>query len=395
MHSKKLKRLSNKLYTYYYRHFYTYWRPLCLRRKKSIRVAFALTELSQWKSESLYNEMLKHPRFNPILVIIRSNRHDHTDELRSYFKTKNYDYADLSAEQTICEALHPDIILYPEPYDDIYVENHMYHHNLKALFCLVIYSLRSSTESWAVNAPLIFFCWQVYYENTENLNTYRRLNANRAKNGIATGLPIQDELLSPVEEFDDPWKPSNNKKRIIYAPHHSINPENWMHLSTFLSTGKIMLELAEKYADSVQWLFKPHPLLRSKLEKYWGKDATDRYYESWEQIATGKYLDFFKHSDAMIHDCGSFTMEYLAMNRPVMYLMTNQDVAKDCNEMHKRALGVHYQGITRDDIEQFICNVIKGDDPLKARREEYRRQYLTPPGGQSACTNIINAILGK
>lgn len=391
-----MERLKLRLY----RSVYTPLRVFQIRHKARIKVAFVLADLSAWKTELLYRAMLAHPRFEPQLLIVKTWEEDDRDNLVRYFTSKGYAYTEIPDDQSICGTFHPDIILYQKPYENSLSTNHMYHHNLRALFCYVIYSMRSTTERWATHLPHINLCWQVYYENQLNLDTYRQLNENHAVNGLATGLPVMDEMLLDKSAVADPWKPSPGKKRIIYAPHHSINPENWMQLSTFLTTGKIMLELAEKYSDRVQWAFKPHPLLRGKLEKYWGKEATDEYYSrwsraQWSQFETGTYLGLFKHSDAMIHDCGSFTMEYMFMGNPVMYLMRSPDVAATCNEMHRRALALHCQGYTRADIEQFILDVIAGNDPLKADREAYRRDYLTPPGGRSACDNIFAAILGR
>lgn len=400
MHSKKVRRFINNSRLRYYQHIFTPLKVLAIRHKKHIKVVFALADLSAWKSELLYQAMLAHPRFDPILAIVKSTEEDDSQALRSYFEAREYDYVTLADNETICNRLSPDIIFYQKPYESVLYPPHNFLNNLQALFCYVIYSMRSSTESWATDTLFSQLCWQVYYENELNLRTYSKINANRAVNGLATGLPVQDELLIPADQVPDPWKPSSGKKRIIYAPHHSIDPENWMHLSTFLSTGEAVLQLAEKYSDRIQWAFKPHPLLRAKLEKVWGKDKTDSYYSRWtsapwSQFESGKYLGLFKHSDGMIHDCGSFTMEYLAMDRPVMYLMRSPDVAKDCNEMHQRALDVHYRGATPELIERFIGIVLSGNDSLSTARRQFVRDYLTPPPPASACENIIEAILQK
>jgi len=406
MHSKKVRKIANYLKEkqqvtifWLFRHIWLPGKVFITRRKKHIKVAFALASLGAWKTELLYKAMLDHPRFEPMLVIIQSHEEDNSAALIEYFRSKGYGFTLLSENETICQRLSPDIIFYQKPYEGSYFINHRYSQNRQALFCYITYSLRSTTESWAINEPLLKLCWQVYYENDLNLATYRGLNENHAVNGLATGLPVMDELLRPKDFIPDPWKASPGKKRIIFAPHHSINPDNSFITSTFLETGKLMLELAEKYSDRVQWAFKPHPLLRAKLEKYWGKDATDEYYErwskaEWSQFEDGTYLGLFKHSDAMIHDCGSFTMEYIAMGNPVMYLMRSADVADNFNEMHRQAMKLHYHGYSRNDIEQFIRNVIDGKDCMKEAREVYRRDYLTPPGGRTACDNIIAAILG-
>ena len=64
----------------------------------------------------------------------------------------------------------------------------------------------------------------------------------------------------------------------------------------------LMIEIALLYKDKVQIAFKPHPLLKEKLIKLWGAQATDDYYRKWDnlpngQLETGDYVDLFKTSD--------------------------------------------------------------------------------------------------
>ncbi len=386
----------------FYRNFHIPFKVLKMRHKKRIRVVFALANLGAWKTELLYQAMIQHPRFDPVLAIIKSNEEDSQAQLIEYFTQKGYEYNVLSDDETIIARLNPDIIFYQKSYEGSYYINHRFTTNRKALLCYIHYAIQSSLhpQGFSWKEPYLKYCWKVFYENDLNYNTYKQLSRNEIFVGTVTGLPVMDELLTPRDRINDPWRSSPNKKRIIYAPHHTIDSQDWTKFSTFLTTGKIMLKLAEKYSDYVQWAFKPHPLLRKKLEKVWGTEETDKYYNcwataAWSQFEDGKYLGLFKYSDAMIHDCASFTMEYIAINKPVMYLMQSRDVAKNHNELYHKALDLHIHGYTEAEIERFINNVLSGNDSLKSRREEYCRKYLTPPGNKSACENIINAILGK
>ncbi|MCM1309724.1 MAG: CDP-glycerol glycerophosphotransferase family protein [Bacteroides sp.] len=389
-----------KMKKWYYRHIFMPAKLRSVRKKERIRVVFVVANLSCWKTESLYQAMLANKRFEPILLVLGFIGKPDFENIETYFRTKGYDYKKISDEQTICSALHPDIIFYQQPYEDILPVKHMYYNNMGALFCYVSYSMRSTLNILNTNIKFNRICWQVYYENELNLTTYSNINPKYTAAGLVTGLPVMDDLIQPSENFPDPWKPSPGKKRIIYAPHHSIDNDPLFHTATFLETGPVMLEMAEKYADRVQWAFKPHPFLRVKLEKVWGKEATDEYFNrwanvEWSQYESGEYMGLFKHSDAMIHDCGSFTIEYLYTEKPVMYLTLDHKLPQEYNEMNLRALDVHYQGNTREAIEQFICDVLAGNDPKRYEREAYRRNYLVPPGNTSACQNIITAILGK
>ena len=161
-----------------------------------------------------------------------------------------------------------------------------------------------------------------------------------------------------------------------------------------------MLEMRDKYRDKVYFVFKPHPSLRNKLYEYWGAEKTEAYYSRWENpgvshIEEGKYLSLFKHSDAMIHDCGSFTIEYLYTGLPVMYLVRGESHTDNMIPYAKEAFDLHYKGFTRVDIERFIKDVIAGKDPRAEERRVFYEKNLLPPHGKTACENIINAILGQ
>lgn len=114
-------------------------------------------------------------------------------------------------------------------------------------------------------------------------------------------------------------------------------------------------------------------------------------------MVDGRYIEVFKHSDAMIHDCGSFSLEYFYAHKPMMFLYENKG-RKDkvhINDVTKEAKSLHYRGDNEQAIEQFIVDVINGIDPMKEQREEFFAKNLTPKGGKSACQNIIDAILGE
>lgn len=382
-----------------YRHIYIPYRVYIIRHKSIIKVGFEITSLGVWKTETLFRMMQEHPRFNPLVIVARNKLENVADERNSieeYCKKKGYDYVVIGKDlEHASKGLGFDIFFYQRPY----VSRTDLSKNLKPLFCYVTYGFRGTLGRWAYDRPLLKNAWQIYYENESNKRVYTELLGTDIDNGYSTGIPIMDELMTTKEQLKDSWKGSSDKKRIIYAPHHSINPNDVFHSSTFLETGEMMLRIAEKYSDKVQWLFKPHPVLKNKLYEIWGKEKTDEYYKrwseaEWSQFENGKYLEFFTYSDAMIHDCGSFTIEYLYTCNPVMYLLHDKEsLAKDWNEMQTKALDVHIHGCSENDIEEFIENVVSDNDVNKRQRTIFYNKYLIPPFGKSACQNIIDCIL--
>jgi CDP-glycerol glycerophosphotransferase (TagB/SpsB family) len=159
-----------------------------------------------------------------------------------------------------------------------------------------------------------------------------------------------------------------------------------------------MVALAEKYRDSIQFAFKPHQLLKFKLQKIWGEERTKNYYERWAtmentQLEETNYVDFFLTSDAMIHDCGSFTTEYLFVNKPVMYLTHDEHVAERFNPFGLKSFECHYRGSSVEEIERFLQRVVlEGDDPKRSSRDALFEKYLKPIDGLLPSQKIIKTI---
>lgn len=377
-----------------------------LRKKKIINALFVLHELGAWKTESLYLKMRENSRFDVKILLVPEIRSQYAFHiLKKYLDEKQYPYETIKENESIKERFHPDIIFYQKPYNGNIKWHYFYTNNLYALFPYVMYCFRNRNSPHLKNIGLFDFSWQLYAENETVIEELKGILNTKGKNMVNTGLPIMDVLVLDKTKFPNPWKElSGNRKRIIYAPHHTLNTETVkfhspFYYATFLEYADFMLEMAEKYKDKVQWAFKPHPLLRFKLEKLWGAEKTDSYYKRWadmenSQVDEGEYMGLFKHSDAMIHDCGSFKLEYLYTDNPVMYLIKDNPEYDYENWQTTKALELHYKGTNQYEIEKFIQNVIESIDPLKEERKKFVETYLTPPNGKSACENIINAILG-
>ncbi len=383
-----------------YHNIYLKNKVRCLRKKEKIRVLFVLQLLPQWKTENLYLAMLNHPRIEPIIGIAPIMTYSNAEKpLLKYIEEKRYDYFILNKDKRIINQGNFDIIVYQRPYQIDYTYFHQIERNWKTPSVYIHYAMHTLNSGWDINEPSHLYFWQEYYENEITSHSRSYIHFLNGRNYIVTGLPIMDELMRPKEDFDDPW-PNVNKKRIIYAPHHTIYDDHFsgINYSTFIEYSDIMLYFAKKYSDKVYFIFKPHPTLYDKLVHHWGKAKTDDYYNQWKNngisdIELGSYLPLFKHSDAIIHDCASFTIEYLYTQNPCLYLVKDEHHTDNLTELAQEAFTQYYHGHNVSEIESFIQNVIKGVDPMLKRRQQFCSKYLFPPHGKTACENIINAIL--
>lgn len=387
--------IIDRLFIAIYRIWFLPIRVRQIRKKKIINVAFVISDLGKWKTELLFRAMQAHPRFSPIIYVVPYSTDDKCDiaYLVDYLDKNNYPYQKMGINQKFANCLRPDILFYQEPYSGNILRN------ILSLYCFVPYAFHTTDAKWFIDTPMLNIAWQVYYENSLAVKYVSKIMKNRGRNCYVTGLPYTDMFSQPLSSYPNPWKKQDGKKKkIIWAPHHTINSDRFVCHSTFLEYFELLLSLAHKYKDDIQIAFKPHPVLKTKLCRIWGKEKTDSYYSLWEsgentQLIMGNYVPLFKYSDAMIHDCGSFTVEYHYTKKPVMYLVNEKFHEDNLNEFGRRAFELHYLGRNAKEIETFITNIIEGKDDLKNARERFYQEYLLPPNGNNASDNIINAIL--
>lgn len=389
---------------WYLYHLWLEGKMIRVRKQKRIRFLFILQELSQWKTEMLYKAMLNHPRFDPILGITPCKENLGAEQkVVEYCREHNYRYVLLSPEKTIVQQLDVDLIAHQKPYSDSIHPLHQINPNKRIPTVYIPYYLSTITEGWLVNPRNCLLAWRQFVDNESCRKEWAKVNRLHGINYSVTGLPFMDELMIPKTEWQDVWPNHDHRKRVVYAPHHTIGDIHMEGIgySTFLEYYDFMLKMRDKYKDQVYFVFKPHPRLYRNLLSLWGRTNTEEYYKSWNlpgysHVETNsEYIALLKHSDAMIHDCGSFTIEYLYMDNPVMYLTRDNQHSENLNAIAKRAFDLHYKGYSKADIEDFIVNTIKGEDPLKRDRESFKTEYLISPNGKSACESIMNVILGK
>lgn len=381
-----------------------------LQGKKRIDVAFILAVPGTWKLDYVFKTMQKSDKYHPYVVIIPYtvfkdySKEENEKTIRrteEFVKDRGFEYVIPRDEKTgkwidIKKTLNPDIVFFTCPYKDMERKYHAYHF-VDKLTCYVSYGFTSmklfknNFDKLAINMAGCYFL-----ETPVHKRFAQQYSHARGRNCYVTGYPGCEVYLRDDYLPQEVWRPQEHpKKRIIWAPHHTI--DGTFSVSTFLDVCDIMLDIANRYSDRVQFAFKPHQLLKFKLITIWGEERTNNYYRQWEQLPNcqleeGGYIDLFIGSDAMMHDSCSFTTEYLYQRKPVMYLLKNnpQDVFNDFGIM---SFEQHYPGRTREDIEHFIEDVVlAGNDPMREGREHFFKEYLGPYKGKLPSENIMRVI---
>lgn len=382
-----------------------------LKGKEVVEVAFFLSIPGMWKADYLFRRMEHDPRFHPYIVLIpysvfkNFNKEESWKTLRRterFVQERGFEYIIPYDEnrkrwRNIKKKENPDIVFYTLPYKDM--ERKYFVYNFRdRLTCYIPYAF-TSMNVYKANYDIIsinsYGC--VFAETEMHRGFARKYSHSGGSNFEVVGCPGCEVYQIPDYRPQNVWKVQQQpKKKVIWAPHHSIN--DVFSISTFLDNCDLMVQLAQEYVDRIQFAFKPHPTLKFKLQKLWGVERTERYYRLWDQMPNAQleesgYVDLFYGSDAMMHDSGGFTTEYLYMQKPVMYLVKNDSPRQQFNEFGALAFDQHYVGRDEGDVRRFLDEVVlRGIDPMMDSRQRFYETYLISPDGLLPSQRIMNVL---
>jgi hypothetical protein len=366
---------------------------------------------SVWKLDGVYRLMEEDDQFEPVIVVCPYSEYDYAMQIREMRKTsvfflrkgfnvintyndKNEEWLDVRRE------IKPDIVFFLSPHP-ITKKEYRINNFLWSLTCYVPYTFQTTFNYQTMyNRAFHQVLWKAFYPTQIHKKMAETHSRNKGRNVIVTGYPGIDRFLTSSSSYQTK-NGQESKKKVIWAPHHTIeNHGQRVNFSNFLHYHDFMIELVNKYKNEIYFTFKPHPLLRPKLndENIWGQERTDSYFKFWEQndictLNDGDYQQLFEDSDALIHDCDSFMAEYLSLNKPVLFTIHDIQLADRLNEFGKSAIGMHYHATNKQEIIDFIDDVvINGNDIMAGVRSSWIKSNLTPPNSTTASMNVFSFL---
>lgn len=365
------------------------------------KVIFLIRENQKWSYQSLYEELEKNDKFEPLVLVSildvchrgKDKTRNNIEETYNFFKSKgiNVDYAYKDGEYVDLKNFSPDFVFYDQLWDLPAIHRPKYVSQFAlTCYCSYSYELIDSREHYLTY--LHRYLYRFFVDNELNLRRYASYMKGNTHNCVVTGYPKLDEYLKPQKECSV-WK-DKNKFKIIYAPHHSFE-KNGIHFATFMKNKDYILKLA-KDNPQTEWIFKPHPRLKYALlrNKLMTEEEIDKYYDEWAKIGTiynqGDYFDIFRSSDLMITDSISFLAEYLPSKNPIIRLINSYSAKMN-------VLGIllnrgYYLTKTNEELQEVFNDiVINKNDPKKPERHRLINTVLNQ--NTSAAQNIIKQLL--
>lgn len=362
-----------------------------MRGKNKIRVGFVTDNAAMWCGDKLYNYFARDKRFEPtVFLCLQRNKStvktviDDFHHGTKQFKSRGLNVFPISDPQT--QIPKQDVIFFLRPYFNYYPDAFQMHKlTANTLIIHIPYGLKVSQTNRGslTDYPIFRIIWKGFFENSQVIKTldgYCKLGMPR---GLYSGLPKLDAFFADIKKIKFDWKMTQrNAKKIIWAPHWSIN--GGAKYATFQWNWRFMYEFAKAHPET-SWVVKPHPhLLHSAVESgvFSSTAAFEEYLKAWNdlpnaQVYTGAYYHaIFTTSDGMILDSGSFIGEYQYVHKPMIFLTRESE---QFNEIGREILNVSYLVDGRDlnGIAKLMQKIfIEGGDPKRSVREEFFDKYL-------------------
>lgn len=363
--------------------------------KNKLKIVFLVFQKSVWKVDAVFKRMQQDPYFEPEILVCPyiqyGDERMYEDMEKAYLFFKNKGYPVTKSQKADrkwvkLEEIKPDMVFFTNPHNltmpEYYEEAY-----LNYLSCYVPYFFLTTTcedDQSIYNDYFHNAMWKIFMPHQFSMDRASNVSSIKGVNTLMTGYPACEGLVDEEKTTVNVWKKQlKKKKKIIFAPHHTIF-EDAFQLSNFLTVAEIMVELAIEHKEVVQWSFKPHPILKSKLYLHplWGNQKTDMYYDFWKnkeytQLDEGEYTDLFLGSDSIIHDCGSFIAEYLFVEKPCAYLEFNgESQLKSINNFGKYALEAYEKIRCKDDLVGFVAAVAKGSSAVNSCHKDFVKHYI-------------------
>lgn len=380
------------------------------RHGGKIKVCFAVVFDSVFPMAPVFEKMRNDPFFYPFLAVIPDRVRGGHNEIRQYISTESFlrhkypdaeivspldkrtgEYSDISEK---C-----DIYCTPNPYETLtrpfYTADYFWRKHIPVIYAN--YGLNMAACYQKMMRENIFFgkVWRIFAENEQCLSDLTMNPFSPAV--VLSGYPKMDSLAQcPIIPHE--------RKKIIIALHHSIEKgnKNGLDFGVLLYFPEFFPLLPTLY-PYIDFIFRPHPLLYSNLEKLWGVDKAGKYWETLEKLPNvalqrgGDYLDTFANSDALIHDCGSFTGEYLYTGKPCCRMLADPGTLNtEYGEFGKKCVKQHYLAQNPEEIKSFIEYVVlQGNDSKKEERERFLKTMAInyPRAADFIVENIKSAIM--
>jgi hypothetical protein len=380
-----------------------------------VRALFFVFTPSMFPARPLFDAMLRDPAFDARIFVIPDFRRWGRDPeaLRrlcredlgaSYPPDRFLEAAPNSSGvwPDVIGDFGADIVCYPSPYDvSCFRYNPHWAVGRNFLPIYLSYSFSTSIHGYGVYGRQNYaYFWKVFTECEANAKDYAEHSILKGSNAETVGYFKMDALATAK-----PWPRNGDRKRVLIAPHHSVEggANDSLALSNFQRYADYFLALPEKHPE-LDFVFRPHPFLFTVLANpaRWGQVKVDDWiarmkaHPNVRWCDEGDYFPAFASCDAIVQDCGSYLAEWVYTGKPCCFMLKNpSDVDAKFTPLGRDILSHCYLAYDEPEIESFLRDVVEGgSDPKAAGRDEFRKTVMVnyPHAAEAALGSIKKAL---
>ena len=383
-----------------------------VRAGKKPVALFFISDASMFPAKPLFDAMVRDGSFDAKVVVVPDLRWPEAGKRLQRCRTALADVVpDGRLKAAGCdgdgiweeETLDADIVCYASPYDiSAFFYNPHYAVGRSFLPIHVNYGFyRSLYDREVMGRQNYAYFWKAFFECDATAKEYAEHSILKGANADVVGYVKMDALATAK-----PWPRNGNRKRVLIAPHHSVDggANDSLSLSNFQRYADYFLALPEKHPE-LDFVFRPHPFLFTVLSSpsQWGAKKTARWITRMKVRPNvrwsdeGDYFPAFASCDACVQDCGSYLVEWMYTGKPCCYLLKDpSDIGQKFAPLGRECLSHCYLAYDAPQIEDFLRRVVEGGtDPKAPARDEFRKSVMVNyPHAADAALAAIKRELG-
>lgn len=347
-------------------------------RFAAIRVHFFFQSPETWTTwQSVWSSCDENPSMDAVLVLLPFD-HDSVLEnrARAFLADKGISFVDCSAYDLAKE--RPDLVFLQNPYDSTRPDefNCDTLRRLNIPFAYIPYGLDvgggDDNLRWQYDLDVQRYAWRVFVRSAQHKRMYALHCQSGTRHVVVSGHPKMDHIKSTTLHQNHQCATRDDHKTILWTPHFTVEKGGW---STYQTLSEHILSFFERQPTGLALLIRPHPLFFGRLKT--AGLLTDQEVSALKDRFNQppfllfdddpEYLDSFAASDALMADAGSFLLEYLPTEKPILYL--RNDAGPGLNATGS-FVDTYYQAAEFEEIEEFLNMVAAGEDPKRTERLE-------------------------
>ena len=396
------------------------------RNSKPKKVLFIVQSEMTWACfRSLYHELKNRDDFEPLIIVIPqvydTNKIEEktwtwtTEHSEKVLKNENIPYYNLTTlycpacRMEYLSSLNPEYVFIATK-DDWYIKNFLgvnckeISNKFKMIYVPYYGATIVDVELVHTQGKGHLNYWKIIVDSPLYADLFIQEDPSNISRLINVGhLKIEEIYKIRYSRGRWPLPNSDDKLKVIWAPHWSC-PEfpdwsylgeraNRMKLGTFWKNCWDFYKYAKENQDSVQFVFRPHPLLQIHCKIHGYFEIFEEFMINWSKLPNvhnelaGLYDDTFAASDLMITEGISFLIEYpIATGKPLI-MITNSESC-DFNELGKLAIDYAQKANSFEEVKQLLESTYELNPNKNA---EIMVDYLIPYRDQTS-KKIIDTI---